>query len=71
MQLKWCPERIAEQILTADRNDVACYRSTLELLNTTWKETSMTATSKESAADREILLAIRTDCELVFCGLDA
>jgi hypothetical protein len=27
-----------------------------ELLNTTWKETSMTATSKTSASDREILL---------------
>jgi hypothetical protein len=27
-----------------------------ELLNTTWKETFMTATSKESAPDREILL---------------
>src|SRR5260370_6493678 len=56
MQLKWCPERIAQQIITADRNDVACYRSTLELLNTTWKETFMTATSKESASGREILL---------------
>src|SRR5258708_5111910 len=56
MQLKWCPKHIAEQIVTADRNDVAFYRSTLELLNTTWKETSMTATSKESVSDREILL---------------
>src|SRR5260370_8456490 len=56
MQSKWCPERIAQQIITADRNDVACYRSTLELLNTTWKETFMTATSKESASGREILL---------------
>jgi NAD(P)-dependent dehydrogenase (short-subunit alcohol dehydrogenase family) len=37
MQSNWCPERIDQQIVTAYRNDVACYRSTLELLNTTWK----------------------------------
>ncbi|HTF65382.1 MAG TPA: hypothetical protein VK638_22130, partial [Edaphobacter sp.] len=32
------------------------HKRQLELLNTKWKETSMTATPKESASDREILL---------------